>query len=64
MKKLSPKQKASLALAALKGEKISRPASDYQVNPNLIWKWTDAAGAWTIFLRSGYGGRSNTKMFI
>jgi len=39
MKHLSPKQKASLALAALRGEKISKLASDYQINPNLIWKW-------------------------
>lgn len=39
MKHLSTKQKASLALAALRGEKISKLASDYQINPNLIWKW-------------------------
>lgn len=39
MKHLLPKQKASLALAALRGEKISKLASDYQINPNLIWKW-------------------------
>lgn len=39
MKKLSPKQKASIALAALRGEKISRLASAYQAHPNQIGKW-------------------------
>lgn len=43
MKKLLPKQKASLALAALRGEKISKLSSDYQINPNLIWKWKKLA---------------------
>lgn len=43
MKHLSPKQKASLALAALRGEKISKLSSDYQINPNLIWKWKKLA---------------------
>ena len=43
MKHLSPKQKASIALAALRGEKISKLASDYQINPNLIWKWKKIA---------------------
>jgi transposase len=39
MKKLSPKQKASIALAALRGEKISKLSSVYQVHPNQIGKW-------------------------
>jgi transposase len=39
MKNLSPKQKASIALAALKGEKISKLSSDFQVHPNQIGKW-------------------------
>ena len=43
MKHLSPKQKASIALAALRGEKISKLSSDYQINPNLIWKWKKLA---------------------
>lgn len=43
MKKLSPKQKASIALAALRGEKISKLSSDYQVHPNQIGKWKKLA---------------------
>ncbi len=43
MKKLSPKQKASITLAALKGEKISQLASDYQIHPNQIGKWKKQA---------------------
>ena len=43
MKKLSPKQKAFVALAALKGEKISKLASDYQIHPNQIGKWKKQA---------------------
>jgi transposase-like protein len=43
MKKLSPKQKAFIALAALKGEKISKLASDYQIHPNQIGKWKKQA---------------------
>ena len=43
MKHLSPKQKASIALAALRGDKISKLSSDYQINPNLIWKWKKLA---------------------
>jgi transposase-like protein len=39
MKKLSPKQKASIALAALRGEKITKLSSIYQVHPNQIGKW-------------------------
>ncbi len=39
MKKLSPKQKASIALAALRGEKITKLSSLYQVHPNQIGKW-------------------------
>lgn len=43
MKKLSPKQKASIALAAIRGEKISKLSSDYQVHPNQIGKWKKLA---------------------
>ena len=43
MKKLSPKHKASIVLAALRGEKISRLSSDYQVHPNQIGKWKKLA---------------------
>lgn len=43
MKKLSPKQKAFIALAALKGDKISKLASDYGVHPNQIGKWKKQA---------------------
>lgn len=43
MKKLSPKQKASIVLAALRGEKISKLSSDYQIHPNQIGKWKKLA---------------------
>ncbi len=43
MKKLSPKQKASIALAALRGERISKLSSDYGVHPNQISKWKKQA---------------------
>jgi filamentous hemagglutinin family protein len=36
MKKLSPQQKASIALAALRGEKLSQLSGDYQVHANQI----------------------------
>ncbi len=39
MKKHTPKQKASIALAALRGEKISKLSSDYQIHPNQINRW-------------------------
>lgn len=39
MKKFTPKQKASIALAAITGEKISTLASRYQVHPNQITRW-------------------------
>jgi transposase len=39
MKKHTPKQKASIALAALRGEKISKLSSDYQIHPNQIVRW-------------------------
>jgi len=39
MKKYSTKQKASIALAAIKGEKISVLASQYQIHPNQITRW-------------------------
>jgi len=45
MKRLSPKQKASIALAALRGEKISKLSSDFQVHPNQIGKWKKLAEA-------------------
>lgn len=43
MKQLSPKQKASIALAALRGEKISKLSSDYQIHYNQIGKWKKLA---------------------
>lgn len=43
MKKLSPKHKASIALAALRGEKVSKLSSTYQVHPNQINKWKKLA---------------------
>lgn len=43
MKNLSPKQKASIALAALKGEKISQLCGTYQAHPNQIGKWKKLA---------------------
>src|SRR3990167_4280077 len=43
MKKLSPKHKASIVLAALRGEKISQLSGDYQVHPNQIGKWKKLA---------------------
>ena len=43
MKKLSPKQKAAIALAALQGEKVSKLSSTYQVHPNQINKWRKLA---------------------
>lgn len=43
MKKLLPKQKAFITLAALKGDKISKLASDYGVHPNQIGKWKKQA---------------------
>ena len=39
MKKYNPKTKASIALAAIRGEKISKLSSDYQIHPNVIMKW-------------------------
>jgi len=39
MKNFTPRQKAAIALAALKGEKISKLSSLYQVHPNQIGKW-------------------------
>lgn len=41
MKHYSQKQKANIALAALKGEKISTLSSRYQIHPNLISKWKE-----------------------
>lgn len=39
MKKLTPRQKTSIVLAILKGEKISKLASLYQVHPQQITRW-------------------------
>jgi transposase-like protein len=44
-KHYSPKQKASIALSALRGEKISSLSSQYQIHPNLIAKWKSLAEA-------------------
>ncbi len=38
-KTYSAKQKAALALAALRGEAVNDLASHFQINPNLIHKW-------------------------
>jgi transposase len=43
MKNLSPKQKAFITLAALRGEKISQLCSTYQLHPNQIGKWKKQA---------------------
>lgn len=39
MKKYTVQKKASIALAAIKGEKISKLSSDHQVHPNVINSW-------------------------
>lgn len=39
MKKYTSKKKASIALAAIRGDKISKLSSDYQIHPNVIMKW-------------------------
>jgi len=40
MKKLyTPKQKASIALAAIKGEPVSKLASLHQIHPTQIGQW-------------------------
>ena len=51
MKKYTSKQKALIALAVLKGEKISKLASDYQIHPNQIKRWKNIIedGAENIF---------------
>ena len=38
-KSYTPKQKASIALLAIKGNPISELASQYQVHPNAIGRW-------------------------
>lgn len=38
-KSYTPKQKASIALSAIKGEPVSKLASQYQVHPNAIGTW-------------------------
>jgi transposase len=50
-KKLQPKQKAAIALAALKGEKSSVLSSRYQVHPTQINRWAEllASEAETLF---------------
>jgi len=51
MKNYTPKQKATIALAALKGEKVSQLSSRYQVHPTQINRWAEllAAEAETLF---------------
>lgn len=39
MKKVTSKQKAKIALAALRGEKISKLSSDYKIHSNQIVRW-------------------------
>ena len=39
MKRLTPKQKARVVLAALKGEKISKLSSDYHIHATQINRW-------------------------
>lgn len=43
MKRLTPKQKAHIALAALRGEKISKLSSNYHVHANQINRWKKMA---------------------
>lgn len=38
-KSYTPKQKASIALMAIKGESVSKLASQYQVHPTQIGQW-------------------------
>lgn len=38
-KSYTPKQKASIALSAIKGEPISQLAGQHQVHPNAIGQW-------------------------
>jgi transposase-like protein len=38
-KTYTPKQKASIALSAIRGEKISKLASANEAHPNIIGKW-------------------------
>lgn len=45
MKHYSPKQKANIALAALRGEKISSLSSKYEMHPNQITRWKNFAEA-------------------
>lgn len=37
--KHTTKTKASIALAAIRGEKITKLSSDYKIHPNVIAKW-------------------------
>jgi transposase-like protein len=39
MKRLTPKQKAHIVLAALRGEKISKLSSDYHIHAAQINRW-------------------------
>jgi len=41
-KHYTPKQKASIALAAFRGEKVSSLSGQYQIHPNQIMRWKDA----------------------
>lgn len=45
-RQFTPTQKATIALAALKGDKtINQVASEYEVNPTQVKLWRDAAKA-------------------
>lgn len=45
-RQFTPTQKATVALAALKGDKtINQIASQYEVNPTQVKQWRDAARA-------------------
>lgn len=45
-RQFTPTQKATIALAALKGDKtINQVASEYEVNPTQVKQWRDAAKA-------------------
>jgi len=39
MKRYTTKKKASIALAAIRGEKLSKLSGDYQIHPSVITKW-------------------------
>jgi transposase-like protein len=43
MRTITSKQKATIVLAALRGEKVSKLSSDYQLHPNQIISWRKVA---------------------